>query len=37
VPQSEIVILDQNHFMTFMNPQVFADPLLKFLTMEAAD
>jgi pimeloyl-ACP methyl ester carboxylesterase len=32
VPQSELVILDENHFMTFTDPEVFAKPLADFLT-----
>ncbi len=31
VPQSELVVLDENHFMAFMKPSVFLDPLVRFL------
>jgi len=31
VPQSELVVLDENHFMAFINPTVFLDPLVRFL------
>lgn len=30
-PQSELVVLDENHFMAFMKPSVFLDPLVRFL------
>jgi pimeloyl-ACP methyl ester carboxylesterase len=32
VPQSEIVELDDNHFMAFMHPSVFLNPLVRFLS-----
>ena len=32
VPQSQIVELDDNHFMAFMNPLEFLDPLVQFLS-----
>jgi len=31
VPQSQIVVLDDNHFMAFRHPAVFVEPLSKFL------
>jgi len=31
VPQSELVVLDENHFMAFMKPLVFLDSLVRFL------
>jgi pimeloyl-ACP methyl ester carboxylesterase len=31
VPQSEIVEFDDNHFMAFMHPSAFVDPLVNFL------
>jgi len=34
VPQSELVALDENHFMTFMKPSLFLDPLVRFLNHE---
>jgi len=34
VPQSEIVEFDDNHFMAFMNPGKFLDPLMRFLSDE---
>jgi pimeloyl-ACP methyl ester carboxylesterase len=32
VPQSQIVELDDNHFMAFVNPSAFLDPLVHFLS-----
>jgi pimeloyl-ACP methyl ester carboxylesterase len=32
VPQSQIVELDDNHFVAFMNPSEFLDPLAHFLS-----
>ena len=32
VPQSQIVELDDNHFMAFMHPSEFLDPLVRFLS-----
>lgn len=32
VPQSQIMVLDENHFMAFMHPSVFLDPLVSFLS-----
>ena len=34
VPQSELVALDENHFMTFVKPSLFLDPLVRFLNHE---
>jgi pimeloyl-ACP methyl ester carboxylesterase len=31
VPQSELVELDEDHFMTFKHPSVFIEPLMRFL------
>jgi len=36
VPQSELVVFDENHFMAFMNPSLFLDPLTRFLNQSAA-
>lgn len=31
VPQSELLVLDENHFMAFVKPSLFLDPLVRFL------
>ena len=34
VPQSDLVVLDENHFMAFMKPSLFLGPLVRFLNHE---